>query len=266
MSPLVIDATRLPMLLAQLWWPALRIGGFVASAPVVSAMTVPARVKIVLTLALAFLLAPTVVVPSTLSVFSARGVLVAAQDLVIGLSIGTVAQIAFEAISFAGQTIATTMGLGFATLIDPQRGATSAALGQLFTVFAILTYLALDGHLVLFAELARSFHTLPIGANPFGRGDALAVATWGGRIFQTGILIALPAVVALIIVNLALGVLTRAAPQMNLFGVGFPITLVAGYLVLLIGVGGLGIAIVRTFHQSIAAIATMTGSAIPRVP
>ena len=266
MHPFTIDATRLPMLLAQLWWPALRIGGFVASAPIVSAMTVPPRVKIVLTLAIAFLLAPTVAVHSTLTVFSARGVLVAVQDLVIGLAIGTVAQIAFEAISFAGQTIATTMGLGFATLIDPERGATSPALGQLFVVFAMLTYLALDGHLVLFAELAQSFRTLPIGANPFGRGDVLAVATWGGRIFQSGILIALPAVVALIIVNLALGVLTRAAPQMNLFGVGFPITIVAGYLVLVIGVGGLGFAIVRTLHQSIAAIAEMTAGAVPRVP
>ncbi len=266
MQPLSIDATRLPMLIAQLWWPALRIGGFVASAPLVSAVTVPPRVKIVLTLALALLLAPAVVVPATLSVFSARGVLVAAQDLVIGLSIGTVAQIAFEAISFAGQTIATTMGLGFASLIDPQRGANSPALGQLFMVFAILTYLALDGHLVLFAELAESFRTLPIGANPFGRGGVLAVAVWGGRIFQSGILIALPAVVALIIVNLALGVLTRAAPQMNLFGVGFPLTMVAGYLVLLIGVGGLGYGIVRTLHQSIAAIAEMTAATVPRVP
>lgn len=266
MQPLVIDATRLPLLLAQLWWPALRIGGFVASAPIVSAITVPPRVKVVLTLAIAFLLAPTVVVPSALTIFSARGVLVAIQDFVIGLSIGTVAQIAFEAISFAGQTIATTMGIGFASLIDPQRGANSPAVGQLFMAFAVLTYLAIDGHLMLFAELARSFRTLPVGANPFGRGDLLAVATWGGRIFQSGILIALPAVVALIIVNLALGVLTRAAPQMNLFGVGFPLTMAAGYLVLLIGVGGLGYAIVRTLHQSLAAVAQMTAGAVPRVP
>ena len=118
-----------------------------------------------------------------------------------------------------------TMGLGFATLVDPQHGADTPVLGQLFMIFGTLAYLAVNGHLVLIGALATSFKTLPIGGAEHRPEPAVVGrGVWGARIFETGLLVALPAVIALIIVNLALGVVTRAAPQLNLFGVGFTIT------------------------------------------
>ena len=184
---------------------------------------------------MAALIAPLAPVPAALSIFSGAGVLTAVQEILIGVSIGMVMQLAFEALTFAGQTISMTMGLGFATLIDPQRGASVPVLGQMFMIMGTLTYLAINGHLMLLGALANSFQTLPIGGANIDRNFLLSVATWGARIFETGILVALPVVIALVIVNLALGVVTRAAPQLNLFGIGFTITLLCGFFVLMVG-------------------------------
>jgi flagellar biosynthetic protein FliR len=148
-------------------------------------------------------------------------------------------RLAFDALVFAGQTISMTMGLGFATVVDPQHGANVTVVGQLFMILGMLTYLSLNGHLVLLGALTDSFQTLPIGGEHIDRRFLMSVAVWGGRIFETGLLVALPAVTALIIVNMALGVVTRAAPQLNLFGIGFTITLLGGFFVLLVGLDGI---------------------------
>jgi flagellar biosynthetic protein FliR len=266
MQPVVVDPSEIAALAVRLWWPVLRIAGFVAAAPIVGAGAVPARVKVVLTLAIAFLLAPSVAVPPALSIFSAAGILSAAQELMVGVAIGMVVQLAFDALAIAGQTIATSMGLGFATLVDPQRGANTTVLGQLFVVFATLAYLALDGHLLLLGELANSYRGLPIGATGAARDLALAVASRGGWIFETGLLIALPAVVSLIIVNVALGVVARAAPQLNLFGIGFPLTLLAGYAVLFFGMSGVMSGITSSLREALAAVAQMTSAPSAGVP
>jgi flagellar biosynthetic protein FliR len=235
---LVINAADVSGLVSRLWWPTLRIGGFVLAAPMASEKTIPSRVKIVLTLALAFLLAPLAPAPQALSIFSGAGALTAVQEIVIGVAIGMVMQLAFDGLTFAGQTLSMSMGLGFATLIDPQRGVNVPVLGQFVSILGTLSYLAINGHLVLLAALANSFQTLPIGAETIDKDFLLAVATWGARIFETGLLVAMPAMIALVIVNLALGVISRAAPQLNLFGIGFTISLLSGFFVLLVGLDG----------------------------
>src|ERR1700735_5003919 len=227
------------MWVGRLWWPMLRVGGFVLAAPIASETTIPGLVKIVMSLSLAFLMAPLVQVPAALSIFSAAGLLAALQEVLIGVAIGMVVQLTFEALTFAGQSISLTMGLGFATLVDPQRGAQNTVLGQMVMIFGVLTYLAINGHLVLLGALAESFQTLPIGVAHIDKSFLLSVVLWGAQVFEAGLLIALPAVIALVIVNLALGVVTRAAPQLNLFGIGFTITLMSGFLVLIVGLDGL---------------------------
>ena len=266
MQPIVIDAADLSGWVVRLWWPVLRIGGFIAAAPVFSSTTVPPRIKIILTLALSFLLAPSVAAPVALSIFSGAGVLAAVRELVIGVAIGMVVQLAFEAFTLAGQLVAITMGLGFATLIDPQRGANTTVMGQMFMIFAILTYLSIDGHLLLLGALANSYVGLPIGAVEIDRNLWLTVAVWGGRIFETGLLIAMPAVVALILINIALGVVTRAAPQLNLFGIGFPITLLAGFVVVYVGMDGVMSGISTVIHDVLAAVANLVAAPRPAVP
>jgi flagellar biosynthesis protein FliR len=265
MQPLALNAADVSMWVNRMWWPALRISGFVLTAPAASEMVVPGRVKIVLTLALAFLLAPLVQVPAGLSIFSAAGMLAAVLELLIGVSIGMVVQLAFEALVFAGQSISLTMGLGFATLVDPQRGAQVPVLGQMFMIFGTLTYLAINGHLMLLGALAESFHSLPIGAH-VGQDFLMSVVMWGARVFDTGLLIALPAVIALVIVNLALGVVTRAAPQLNLFGIGFTITMLSGFFVLLSGLGGIMSGIAALIHSALMAVSDLVGASAAGAP
>src|SRR5271156_3639770 len=266
MQPLTLNAADVSMWVSRMWWPSLRIGGFMLAAPVASEAVVPTLVKIVVTLGLAFLLGPLIQVPVGLSIFSATGMLAAVLELLIGVAIGMVVQVAFEALVFAGQSISLTMGLGFATLVDPQRGAQVPVLGQMFMIFGTLTYLAVDGHLMLLGALAESFNTLPIGAEHIDKNFLLSVALWGARVFDAGLLIALPAVIALVIVNLALGVVTRAAPQLNLFGIGFTITLLAGFFVLIAGLDGIMSGISSLIHSALAAVSELVGSPAAGVP
>src|ERR1700730_18394246 len=140
----------------------LRVSGFVLAAPIASETVIPRLVKVILTVSLAFLMAPLVQVPAELSILSGAGLFAAVQELLIGVAIGMVVQLAFEALTFAGQSVSLTMGLGFATLVDPQHGANTTVLGQMFMIFGVLTYLAVDGHLMLLGALAQSFQTLPI--------------------------------------------------------------------------------------------------------
>jgi flagellar biosynthetic protein FliR len=262
-QPIVIDAADVSRWVARLWWPALRIGGFVLTAPVASESTIPAPVKIALSIGLAFILSPLAPVPAGLSIFSGAGVMAAAQEVLIGIAIGMVMQVTFEALIFAGQSISLSMGLGYATLVDPQHGATTPVIGQLLMILGTLVYLAVNGHLVLIAALAASFKTLPIGGAHVGENLLWSMGLWGARIFETGFLVALPAVVALIIVNLALGVVTRAAPQLNLFGIGFTITLMSGFLVLIVGLDGLMAGISSLIDSSLSAVADLVGTPQP---
>ena len=249
MQPITIDAAQISSWVSRLWWPTLRIGAFLAAAPLTNGTIVPNRIKVVLCVALAVLVAPLVHSPAALPIFSGAGAWAAIQEILVGVAIGMVVQLSFEAVTMAGQTISMTMGLGFATLVDPVHGAQTAVLGQLFSVLATLTYLAINGHLILLGAFVDSFNTLPIGAANIDQNFLWSVAVWGSSIFETGLLIALPGMIALIIVTIALGVITRAAPQLNLFGIGFPITLLAGFFVLMIGMDGVMVG-VSTLLQS----------------
>jgi flagellar biosynthesis protein FliR len=255
-----LNAADVSLWVGRLWWPTLRVGGFVLTAPIASEVAIPGRVKIILSVALAFLMSPLVQIPATLSIFSAAGLLAAVQEVLIGVAIGMVVQLTFEALMFAGQTISLTMGLGFATLVDPQRGANTTVLGQMFLILGLLTYLAINGHLMLLGTLAESFQTLPIGAAHVDRNFLLSVALWGARVFESGLLIALPAMIALVIVNLALGVVTRAAPQLNLFGIGFTITLLCGFFVLMVGLDGIMSGIMSLINSALAAAGELVGA------
>jgi flagellar biosynthetic protein FliR len=260
MQPLTLNAADVSMWVSRMWWPILRVGGFVLAAPIASETAIPRLVKIILSLALAFLMAPLVQIPAGLSIFSGTGLFAAVQEVLIGVAIGMVVQLAFEALIFAGQTISLTMGLGFATLVDPQRGANTTVLGQMFMIVGILTYLAINGHLVLLGALAESFQTLPIGGAHIGKDFLESVVLWGARVFESGLLIALPAVIALVIVNLALGVVTRAAPQLNLFGVGFTITLLCGFFVLIVGLDGIMTSIGSLIDSALGAAGELVGA------
>jgi flagellar biosynthetic protein FliR len=256
-QPLTLNAADVSMWVSRLWWPALRVGGFVLAAPIASEAAIPKLVKIVMSVSLAFVMAPLVQAPPSLSIFSAAGWLAALQEVLIGVAIGMMLQLAFEALTFAGQAVSLSTGLGFANLVDPQRGANSTVVGQMFMIFGTLMYLAVNGHLVLLGTLAASFQSMPIGASHVDNNFLLSVVLWGARVFEAGLLIALPMVIAMMIVNLALGVITRAAPQLNLFGVGFVIILLAGFFVLIVGLDGIMGGISKLINDALAAAANL---------
>lgn len=213
-------------------WPSLRAAGFVLVAPIFGAAVIPGRTRVVITLALGMLLAPVVPSAPPLETFSAAFFLTIVNQLLIGVAIGFVVQLVFDALVIGGQTIAMTMGLGFATLIDAQRGASVPVVSQFMLVFGILIFLSLDGHIALIAALAESFRWAPIGTD-FPAASAYQAAHFAGYMFSAGVVIALPAVVALVIVNFGLGVVSRAAPALNLFAIGFPITMLFGFLIIM---------------------------------
>jgi flagellar biosynthetic protein FliR len=145
----------------------------------------------------------------------------------------------FDALTLGGQILANGMGLGFAFNIDPLRGVSTPALGQFYTLLGILIFLALDGHIALIQTLITSFHGLPVGPAGLSPASLHSLADWGDELFLGALRVALPGMTALLVVNLAFGVTSRAAPALNLFAVGFPVTLIFGFVIVLLGLPGL---------------------------
>lgn len=246
--------------LGQYAWVFLRLTGVFLVAPVFAAAVVPTRVKLVLAMSLAVALAPGLPPVEGIDPFSADGLLTAAAQLLIGFAIGFIAQSVFDALVLAGQVIANTMGLGFATMIDPSRGVTTPVVSQIYLIMGLLLYLSLNGHLVLLATVADSFRWLPVGAQALTDAGLAQVVSWGGQIFAAGVVVALPATAALLVVNLAMGVVSRAAPQLNLFAVGFPVSMLFGFLVLVIGLPALDDAFRGLLEQAFQKISLALGA------
>ena len=229
---LTLTSIELNAWIAGLLWPLSRILGLVAAAPLFGNAAVPVSTKVSLGVLLAMIIAPTVPALPATDPMSMAGLLILTQEMLIGLAMGFSIRIVFAAIEMAGEISSLTMGLGFASFFDPQTKGRSSAISQFLTMLATLMFLTVNGHLVLLAALAESFVSLPISASPINGGGFQQLAAWGGEIFRSGVQISLPIVAALLLTNVALGILTRAAPQLNIFGIGFPVTLGVGLLVL----------------------------------
>ena len=214
-------------------WPFLRILALFSVAPLFGSQTIPARIRVAVALVLSVSLAPALPAAASIDVLSAPGVLAVASELCIGVSMGFVLQLTFAALHMAGELVATTMGLSMAQVTDPVNGVQVPVLGQFFFMVGMLLFLAMNGHLALVAMLVESFRALPVGAAGLG-GDALwAILGFAGTMFASAVKVALPAVTALLGANVMLGVITRSAPQLNLFAFGLPITTALGLVLLL---------------------------------
>jgi len=236
-----------------------------ALAPLYNNGTIPPRIKVGLSFLLAMIVAPSVPALPAMDPMSWVGLLILAQQLIIGLAMGLAMRIAFACMEMAGTVTGLTMGLGFATFFDPQSQGQSSAVSQIFALLMIMIYLAANLHLVVLSTLVDSFTTLPISATPF-EGDRLRMlVAWGGRIFSSGLQLSLPLVTALLITNLALGVLTRAAPQLNLFGIGFPITMGAGFVMIAISLPYLTAPLLRLMEEGISLMQQITATTLPPI-
>jgi flagellar biosynthetic protein FliR len=221
---------QLYALVSAYFWPLVRIMGLFTSAPLFSNRAIPSQVRVSLAIGITFLVAPTLPAFPEQDPLSWTGLLILTQQFLIGISIGFAMRLIFTGIELAGEIIGMTMGFGFATFFDPQSQGRSSSLSQLLAMLTMLFLIASDFHLLLIECVVDSFRSLPIGEAALGKSSFKQLAFWGGEIFMIGLQLSLPAVTALLIANMALGVLTRAAPQLNLFGIGFPITLLTGLL------------------------------------
>src|SRR6187551_2566427 len=238
---LSLSAGQIEAWMAAYLWPLLRIGACVMVAPVFGARYVPPRFRVALAGAITLLVAPMLPPLPQVSPLSAAGLQITVQQLLIGAAIGFVLQIVFDALAMGGQLLANTMGLSFAFNVDPLRGTSAPVLGQFYTLIATLTFLALNGHIAILQVLIDGFRGLPIGTAGLGSEGYWQIVSWGSQLFRG----------ALMVVNLAFGVVSRAAPSLNLFAIGFPVTLVCGLLIVLAGLPAMQDGFVALMRESL---------------
>lgn len=215
-------------------WPFFRIAALLTAMPLFGSPLAPFRIRLAMAVLVSLVIAPTVTAVPTVEIFSAASLVIIVQQVLIGVAMGFALHLVYSVFVLAGQIIAMQMGLGFAAMVDPQSGSHVPIVSQFYTLLVSLTFLALNGHLVVIEFLADSFRIVPIGVSGLGTDGLWTLVSWGSQMFGGAVVIALPAIAALLLANVSFGVMTRAAPQLNIFAVGFPITLVLGFVIMLV--------------------------------
>ena len=214
-----------------LLWPFIRVLALFAGMPVFSQRNVPLRVRIGLALFISVCAQASLPPMPVLPLDSLPQLLGAvAQQLLIGLSMGFAVRVVFAALEFAGELIGLQMGLNFAGFFDPSTGSQGTATARFFGTMVAFLFVAINGHLLLINALVQSFQVFPVGDEPLRFLRVAQPQVWGAEVFRIGLWIALPLITMLMFVNLVLGVISRVAPQLNVFSVGFPLTVSIGLI------------------------------------
>ncbi len=256
-------SAQLDAWLTSFIFPLARVLALLASAPFFNNLAQPKRIRLVLgiviTLALVPVLPPIPAVPPG----SWIGMAILAQQIIIGVLLGLTLRIAFVAINLTGELIGMQMGLSFAVFYDPKSAGQTPVLAEFLGLIVMLVFLSMNGHLLTLAVLTESFKLLPISTTPFHIGGIGSFLAWSSVLFSAGLLMALPLITAILITNLAMGVLARVAPQLNIFAVGFPVTLTAGFVLLMFSIPYFGAAMENLFDQAFRAMATVIRMSSP---
>jgi flagellar biosynthetic protein FliR len=221
--------------ITSFFFPLARILALLAAAPPFSNAGVPNRVRLLLGLALAFALVPVLERPPPIAPASGLGLLILAQQMLIGFAMGFSLRLVFSAVDKAGSMISHQMGLGFSTAYDPQSASQTAVISEFIGILALLLFLSINGHLMVIDTLAESFRAIPIGTARMSEQSWLNIAKAGGVIFSSGVFLALPIIVTLLITNNAIAILGRIAPQLNLMVIGFSVIILLGFASLRVG-------------------------------
>lgn len=227
-----VAASTITQFMADMLLPFMRISGLFAALVGISAKTVPTPIRALLTLFLTLMIMP-VVPPVDISELVSVGTFVLIiQQLIIGVAIGFVSAMVLETFVLAGQVVAMQTGLGFASIVDPVNGINVPAVGQFYLILATLLFWGLDGHLAMIRMVVMSFEAFPIGEAWFQPEQFREIAHWGAWMFISAVTLSLAPIVSLLIVNLAFGVMTKAAPQLNIFSIGFSIAQIMGLVII----------------------------------
>jgi flagellar biosynthetic protein FliR len=230
---MTISGSQITAWVGTYLWTLFRVGAALGIAPMFSMQMVPVRVRLGLAVVLTLIIGPIVPPAPPIDPLSVTAVLVAAQQILVGAAMGFVMLMVFAMFVHAGQIIALQIGLGFASMVDPQNGVQVPIVSEFYVILVMLVYLAFDGHLALIEVLVESFHLIPVSTSGLTVAGLELLLAWGSDLFSGAMRIALPVVAAMLLVNLALGVMSRAAPQLNIFAVGFPVSLLFGFVVIL---------------------------------
>jgi flagellar biosynthetic protein FliR len=246
----------------QLWiWliAMIRPGAAFIAAPVFGAPAVPLQLRLILSLALglAALNSVTIQLPQD-GIASFEGVMLVAGEVLAGMAMGFAVQIGYAAAFVAGETIGNAMGLGFAAMVDPQSGQATQAVGQFLSILSTFLLLAMNGHLMLISFIVHSYTALPPGGAMLSNDAVWHLIQFGGTLLGAGATIALPVGFALVLVQIVMGMLARAAPSLNLFAVGMPVAVMAGLVLLAISIPVMGEGITASLQAGLDQAQTLS--------
>ena len=220
--------------ITPLLWPFLRVLALFSALPVFAQRGVPARVRVALAFLIAFCAQATLPAMPVIPLDSAPALLAVVQQVLIGLSLGFAVRVVFSGVEFAGEIIGLQMGLNMAGFFNPMTGGEATVTSRFFSISVSWLFIVTGGHLLLIAAVVQSFQAFPVGPEPFAFLRAVQPQVWGAEVFRLGLWIAMPLIGMLLFVNLVLGVIARVAQQMNIFSIGFPITISAGLIGMLL--------------------------------
>ena len=234
-----LDLQTLPIYLLFLMLASLRVGAFLVASPFFGSRMIPLTVRIVFSISLGLGLVTQIKFPELEQIVGANLIPIIFQEVFIGLACGMVLNICFSSVILAGEKIAATSGLALAAQIDPTSGAQSPVISQIFQLFLLVLFFSLNGHLIIFDLLFKSFSYVPIGGfYSFDRVIDKAISSTN-TIYSNAVIIVLPIVSILFLMNLGIGFITKSAPQLNLFSFGFPLTILGTFFVLYFSVDAL---------------------------
>ena len=256
---MTVDYQSMIRLFSQVIWPMGRIGGLILAVPVLSAVLIPSRIKIIFVMALSWVCAPFVAPELSFIHFQASYIGYMMQEIFLGVLMGFALQLVFQVFVLGGQIISMQAGLGFAVMVDPSSKASVPLIGQFYMMMTTLIFLTLNGHLAILDAVMNSFKIMPIGQIAAEQGMVWKVIMFSGWMFKEAVLISIPAILSLLIVSLAFGIMTRVAPQLNIFSLGFPITLIMGMAIIKIGLPSVAGQIVESIEQGMQFIVGILG-------
>lgn len=223
--------------IAAYLWPLFRISSMLMVMAVFGANTTPSRVRFMLSVAFTFAIAPVLPEIKEVELLALSAIFVTLQQILIGSAMGFITLMMMQTFVLTGQIIGMQTSLGFASMVDPGSGEQTPVVGNMFLLLATLIFLSVDGHLLMFRMIVASFETIPVSNQGIEIANYKMMAEWGGYMFGAALTMSMSAIVALLLINLSFGVMTRAAPQLNIFSIGFPVTMVSGLFILWLTLG-----------------------------
>lgn len=254
-----VTEQQLMAFVAEFLWPLFRVAGFFMAVPIFGTRLVPQRVRLGLAIVTTLAIAPLLPPMPQVDLISFQSVIIISHQVLIGLALGFCVQLLFQLFIVSGQVIAMQMGLGFASMVDPANGVNVAVLSQFFVMLSTILFLAMNGHLVMIEVFVESFRIMPVALTGMADSNLMSLVMAGSWMFAAAVLIALPVITALLIVNFSFGVMTRSAPQLNIFTIGFPFTIIMGVFLVWVSLSGFLPRFERTVEEGLDILRMVIG-------